>query len=210
MKPRYRGLSHLFACVAFAVPGIALVATAPAERLLVVAVFAASVLALFGASAMYHRGQWSARAESWMHRLDRAMIFVLIVGTETPVLAMHLPPEQAGPTLALTWAVAAAGIVFVLLVPKVPIWAMGTAYLLLGWTTIRLFGTILESGGALFLGLISAGGVLYTVGTTIYGLRRPNPWPKTFGYHEIFHLFVIAGAAMCYLAITLDVFGRLG
>lgn len=205
-KPKLRGVSHQLAFFASLVAGVVLVVTAPTWRGAVAAgIFAASVIALLGASAVYHRNKWSERARSWAHRVDRSMIFVLIAGTYTPVAFLFLPRSQAALTLGVVWGVTVVGAVIAMAIPKTPIWVMAILYMTLGWAGVTMFAHVLDSAGVLVTSLYLAGGIVYTIGAIIYGLRKPNPWPQWFGYHEIFHAFVIAAVAVHYVAVTLSV-----
>lgn len=205
-KPLFRGVSHQWAFFASLVAGIVLVSTARTMRGAVVAgIFAASVMALLCASAAYHRGRWSERGRSWAHRVDRSMIFVLIAGTYTPVAFLFLPRTQAAITLSVVWSVTVIGACIAMALPKTPIWVMAILYMTLGWAGITMFTQVLHAAGPLVVTLYAAGGVVYTIGAIIYGLRRPDPWPRFFGYHEIFHGFVIAAVAVHYCAVALSV-----
>ena len=167
------------------------------------AIYAASVSAMFGVSALYHRVTWTTPARRRMRRLDHAMIFLLIAGTYTPVGLLVLQGTLATVVLAVVWGGAVAGIVLELAWTGAPRWLGGTVYLALGWVAVvampQLFARLGVAGGL----LIVAGGLLYTAGAAIYGLRRPDPVPAVFGYHEVFHLLVIAGVAAHFLAISL-------
>lgn len=204
MKPRFRGVSHEWAFFLFVGLGVALVLGAPdAEARFAVSVYAVSVCALFGASALYHRITWvSATARRWMRRLDHSMIFLLIAGTYTPFALLALEGTTATVILALVWTGAAFGIVVNMLWIDAPKWVTALIYLALGWVAVAAFPSLLEGVGVTGTTLVAVGGVLYTVGAVIYARRRPDPAPTVFGYHEIFHLLVIAAAAMHYAAVA--------
>jgi hemolysin III len=167
------------------------------------AIYAASVSALFGVSALYHRITWTTPARRRLRRLDHSMIFLLIAGTYTPVGLLVLQGRLATVVLAVVWGGAMAGIVLELVWTKAPRWLSGTVYLALGWVSAvampQLFARLGITGGL----LIVAGGLAYSAGAAVYALRRPDPAPATFGYHEVFHLLVIAGVATHFLAISL-------
>jgi hemolysin III len=167
------------------------------------AIYAASVSALFGVSALYHRITWTTPARRRLRRLDHSMIFLLIAGTYTPVGLLVLQGRLATVVLAVVWGGAMAGIVLELVWTKAPRWLSGTVYLALGWVSAvampQLFARLGMTGGL----LIVAGGLAYSAGAAVYALRRPDPAPATFGYHEVFHLLVIAGVATHFLAISL-------
>jgi hemolysin III len=203
VKPRLRGVFHQYAFFVSLVAGTVLVVLAATARASVAAaIYAASVSALFGVSALYHRVTWTTQARRRMRRLDHAMIFLLIAGTYTPVGLLVLQGTLATVVLAVVWGGAVAGIVLELAWTGAPRWLGGTVYLALGWVAVvampQLFARLGVAGGL----LIVAGGLLYTAGAAIYGLRRPDPVPAVLGYHEVFHLLVIAGVAAHFLAIS--------
>ena len=204
VKPRLRGVSHQYAFFVSLASGTLLVLLATTPRAtLAAAIYAASVSALFGVSALYHRATWTIPARRRMRRLDHAMIFLLIAGTYTPVGLLVLQGTLATVVLAVVWGGAAAGILLELAWTKAPRWLGGTVYLALGWVAVvsmpQLFARLGMAGGL----LIVAGGLLYSAGAAVYALRRPDPVPAVFGYHEVFHLLVIAGVAAHFLAISL-------
>jgi hemolysin III len=189
-KPRLRGVLHQYAFFVSLVSGTLLVLLAAATRAAVAAaIYAASVSALFGVSALYHRVTWTPLARRRMRRLDHAMIFLLIAGTYTPVGLLVLHGTVAGIVLELAWT-------------RAPRWLGGTVYLALGWVAVaavpQLFARLGVAGGLLLV----AGGLAYSAGAAVYALRRPDPAPAVFGYHEVFHLLVIAGVAAHFLAIS--------
>jgi hemolysin III len=204
IRPRLRGVSHQYAFFVSLASGTLLVLLAATTRASVaVAIYAASVSALFGVSALYHRVTWTAPARRRLRRLDHAMIFLLIAGTYTPVGLLVLEGTLATVVLAVVWGGAVAGIVLELAWTGAPRWLGGTVYLALGWVAVvampQLFARLGVAGGL----LIVAGGVIYSAGAAVYALRRPDPVPAVFGYHEVFHLLVIAGVAAHFLAISL-------
>jgi hemolysin III len=204
VRPRLRGVLHQYAFFASLASGTVLVLLAATTRAsLAAAIYAASVSGLFGVSALYHRITWSVAARRHMRRLDHAMIFLLIAGTYTPVGLLVLEGTLATVVLAVVWGGAVAGIVLELAWTTAPRWLGGTVYLALGWVAAvampQLFARLGVAGGL----LIVAGGVVYSAGAAVYALRRPDPVPLVFGYHEAFHLLVIAGVAAHFLAISL-------
>jgi hemolysin III len=200
IKPRLRGVSHQWAFVAFAVLGVALVLAAPSGRAtLAAAIYATSVIAMFGVSAFYHRHTWiSVTARRWMRRLDHSMIFFLIAGTYTPFALLVLDGALATGILVSVWGGAAAGVVMNLIWVDAPKWVTALVYVLLGWVAIAAFPEMASAIGAVAITMVAAGGVLYTVGAVVYAARWPNPAPAVFGYHEIFHVLVIGAAALHY------------
>jgi hemolysin III len=206
VKPRLRGVLHQYAFFASLASGTFLILLAGTTRASVAAaIYAASMSALFGVSALYHRVTWTTAARRRMRRLDHAMIFLLIAGTYTPVGLLVLQGTLATAVLAVVWGGAVAGIVLELAWASAPRWLGGTVYLALGWVAVvampQLFARLGMTGGL----LIVAGGLVYSAGAAVYALRRPDPVPVVFGYHEVFHLLVIAGVAAHFLAISLYV-----
>ncbi|HEV8652944.1 MAG TPA: hemolysin III family protein [Actinomycetes bacterium] len=204
VKPRLRGVLHQYAFFVSLGSGTLLVVLAAGSRASVAAaVYAASVSALFGVSALYHRVTWTAPARRRMRRLDHAMIFLLIAATYTPVGLLVLQGTLATVVLAVVWGGALAGIVLELAWTGAPRWLGGAVYLALGWVAIvampQLFTRLGVAGGL----LIVAGGLVYSAGAAVYAMRRPDPVPAVFGYHEVFHVLVIAGVAAHFLAISL-------
>ena len=204
VKPRLRGVFHQYAFFVSLASGALLVLLAATARASVAAaIYAASVSALFGVSALYHRVTWTGPARRRMRRLDHAMIFLLIAGTYTPVGLLVLKGSLATVVLAVVWGGAVAGIVLELAWTRAPRWLGGAVYLALGWVAVvampQLFARLGMAGGL----LIVVGGLIYSAGAAVYGLRRPDPVPAVFGYHEVFHLLVIAGVVAHFLAISL-------
>jgi hemolysin III len=204
MKPRLRGVFHQYAFFVSLGSGVLLVLLAATTRASVAAaVYAASVSALFGVSALYHRVTWSGPARRRMRRLDHAMIFLLIAGTYTPVGLLVLHGTLATVVLAVVWGGAVAGIVLELAWTRAPGWLGGTVYLALGWVAVVAMPQLFARLGVARGLLLVAGGLVYSAGAAVYALRRPDPAPAVFGYHEVFHLLVIAGVAVHFLAISL-------
>ncbi len=203
-KPRLRGVSHQWACLCSVPLGVALVlAAASARARIAVTVYAVSLVALFGVSALYHRVNWQSRsAWRWMRRLDHSMIFILIAGTYTPLALLALHGPLATATLVAVWAGALAGVLFKLVWIDAPTWRFAVAYIALGWVAVAAFPQLAVAIGVDGLTLFGLGGVLYTVGAVIYAVGRPDPLPAVFGYHEVFHALVIAAAALQYAVIA--------
>ncbi len=203
-KPRLRGVSHKWAFYVSCVLGVAMVLfTPPGTARLAVGIYVLSVAALFGTSAIYHRVDWeSLRARVWMRRLDHSMIFVLIAGTYTPFALLVLDGTLSTVILIVVWAGALAGVVLKLVWIDAPKPVVAMAYVLLGWVAVAAFPALFEELGVTGTGLVVAGGLLYTLGAVVYASRRPDPSPTVFGYHEIFHLLVIAAAALQYAVVA--------
>jgi hemolysin III len=203
VRPRFRGVSHQYAFFASLITGLVLILVAPTRRATsAAAIYAASVSGLFGASALYHRITWRPATRRWMRRLDHSMIFVLIAGTYTPFGLLVLHGALARVVLGVVWGGALAGVVLKLVWIDAPKWLVAGVYLALGWVGIATVPQLLSRAGIGAVALIFVGGVLYSTGAVIYALRRPDPRPAVFGYHEIFHLLVIAAAAVHYAAIA--------
>ncbi len=195
-KPLLRGVSHEIAAGMALAGLVALVLLAPGPRARTGAlVYGLSLVALFSVSALYHRPTWGPRARLWMRRLDHSAIFLLIAGTFTP-LCLLLGDARARTMLAVVWAGAALGVLRALLWPKAPRGVATALYLLLGWAVVPLVPAMYRALGAGSLALLAAGGLLYSVGAVIYATRRPDPFPRIFGYHEVFHALVVAAAGL--------------
>jgi hemolysin III len=208
VKPSLRGVVHQWSFFVALAAGAALVVLAPAGRATAAcAVYAGALCGLLGTSALYHRITWRPAVRAWMRRLDHSMIFVLIAGTYTPFAVLLLSGRTQDVVLAGVWGGAAAGILFTLLWVRAPKWLTATAYVALGWFALIALPQIVERAGAGALALLAAGGVAYTAGAVIYARRRPDPRPAVFGYHELFHVLVIAAAACQYTAVALFVVG---
>jgi hemolysin III len=202
-RPRLRGVIHQWSFFVALVAGAALVALAPAGRATAAcAVYAAALAGLLGVSALYHRITWRPRARVWLRRLDHSMIFVLIAGTYTPFAVLVLDGSLRDVVLVGVWVGAAAGIVVTLLWVSAPKWLAATAYVALGWFSVIAVPEIGERAGAGAIALLALGGVAYTAGAVVYALRRPDPRPATFGYHEIFHVLVVIAAAAHFTAVA--------
>lgn len=203
-KPRLRGVSHQWAFFVSVVIGALLVLFAPpGEAKLASLIYAVSVAGLFGASALYHRVNWSSLARrQWMRRLDHSMIFVLIAGTYTPFALLVLHGTLATVILLVVWGGAVAGVILKLVWIDAPKALIAAVYVALGWVAIATFPQLLEEMGLGGTALVLAGGLLYTVGAVVYARRRPDPAPTVFGYHEVFHALVIAAAALQYAAVA--------
>ena len=204
VKPRLRGVLHEWAFFASLALGAVLVVLAPGGRgTLAAAIYAVSVAALFGTSALYHRVNWtSVGARRWMRRLDHTMIYVLIAGSYTPFALLALDGTLATVILVAVWTGAAAGAVLKLLWIDAPKWLAALTYVLLGWVAVAAFPGLIEELGVTATALVAAGGVLYTLGAVVYATKRPDPAPEVFGYHEVFHALVIVAAALQYAVVA--------
>ena len=202
-KPRLRGVLHQYAFFVALVLGAMLVAAAPGGRERVAAaIYAVSVAGLLGTSALYHRRDWTVRARMWMRRLDHSMIFVLIAGTYTPFALLVLHGGLAKAILIVVWAGAALGTLVNLVWVRAPKPVTAGVYLALGWVVVAAMPQMAREIGAVGVGLLAFGGILYTVGAVVYAMRKPNPVPGVFGYHEVFHALVVAAAAAHFAAVA--------
>jgi hemolysin III len=206
VKPRLRGVSHEYAFFISVGCGVALILAASEGRARVAAIiYAFAVSALLGTSALYHRVTWRPTARRWMRRLDHSMIFVMIAGTYTPVALVALKGSLANTILIILWCGAFGGVIFKLLWIDAPKWLLATVYALLGLVTAAVFGELPAAIGWLGVSGLAVGGLLYLIGAVVYASGRPNPWPKVFGYHEVFHALVIVAAGLQYAVIAFAV-----
>jgi len=195
-KPLLRGVSHEIAAGVALAGLVALVIMAPGPRARVGAlVYGLSLVGLFSVSALYHRPTWSPRARLWMRRLDHSAIILLIAGTFTPICLL-VGDRRAHVMLAVVWVGAGLGILRALLWPRAPRALATGLYLLLGWAAVPLVPAMYRAIGPVSLGLLAGGGLLYSIGAVIYATRRPDPFPRVFGYHEVFHALVVAAAGL--------------
>jgi hemolysin III len=200
--PSWRGLLHTFAFATAIPAGLALVMAAdrPAARA-GVAIYALSLVAVFGTSAAYHRLARSPTSRRIMRRLDHSMIYVMIAGTYTPVCLVVLPPAWGIPMLAVVWTGAVVGITLKLVSAERLSVPANTLYLVMGWTAVVATPTILSHMPGSAVALMVAGGVAYTVGAVVLFVRRPDPHPTIFGYHEVWHALTVAAGACHFLMI---------
>jgi len=203
-KPRLRGVSHQWAFFVSVAIGAALVVVAPAgQPRLAAAIYALSVAALFGTSALYHRITWASQtARRWMRRLDHSMIFFLIAGTYTPFALLVLEGDLATVILIVVWAGALGGFLMKLVWIDAPKPLVAILSLALGWVAVAAFPSMLDKLGITGSVLVAVGGLLYTAGALVYAFGRPDPAPTVFGYHEVFHALVILAAALQYAVIA--------
>ena len=207
-KPRLRGVFHEWAFYVTIPLGVIFgLVAAGARAQVAAAVFAGTVVAMFGASALYHRFTWSQPTRLWLRRLDHAGIFGLIAGTYTPfgLLVLHGAWQKA--VLAVVWSGAAIAILTKVTWVTAPKWLSALVGVALGWVGILIFPQILDRAGAGTAVLVLTGGICYTLGAVVYARRRPDPIPRVFGYHELFHALVIAAVALQYTAVALVVPG---
>lgn len=204
VKPKLRGVSHewAFFISLFLGAGLIIAAKTP-KATLAVAIYAVSLSALLGTSALYHRVNWTRpNVRRWMRRLDHSMIFFLIAGTYTPFALLVLNGPLADAILVVVWIGAIAGAIVEMVWIEHPKWVAALIYLSLGWVAVISFPELWNSMGTTGTLLVAGGGLLYTAGAVVYATQRPNPNPRVFGYHEVFHLFVILAAAAHFAAIA--------
>jgi hemolysin III len=207
VKPRLRGWLHAGTFPAALVAGLILVALGPTlTARLAAGVYALTSALLFGTSALYHRGHWSDRSEAVLRRFDHANIYLIIAGTYTPFALLALHGTTRTLVLVLIWAGAAAGVLFRILWVGAPRWLYTALYVGLGWVAVAFMPQLLHGAGWPSLVLVCAGGLLYSLGGLVYGLRRPDPSPRWFGFHEVFHAFTVAAYVAQYVAVSFVVY----
>ncbi len=202
VKPRLRGVSHQLAFFAALGAGAVLIALAPPRALLAAVVYAGSLATMLGTSALYHRPNWAPGPRRWMRRADHAAIFVLIAGTYTPFTL--LLPQRSAAMLAVAWGGAALGILRSLFWVHAPPWLAAGLYVAFGSAILIFWSPLHAALGSAGLAVLVLGGVLYSTGAVVYAAGRPDPAPAVFGYHEIFHVFVVA-AAICHFGVVVAV-----
>lgn len=204
VKPKLRGWVHAgTAPFALAASIVLLVLAPPVAPRVAAAVFGLSAVLLFGTSAVYHRGTWSPRVAAVLRRLDHTNIFLIIAGTYTPLAVVLLPEATARTLLLIVWSGALVGLLMRIFWLGAPRWLYVPIYLALGWVAVAYLGPLWTAGGAAVVWLILAGGLAYTAGAIIYGLKRPNPSPVWFGFHEIFHVLTVVGYTCHLVAVFL-------
>ncbi|UJP11699.1 hemolysin III family protein [Microbacterium sp. KUDC0406] len=197
IRPTWRGWIHAATFPVAIAAGIVLIVLAQgAPAKWAAAVFMATSLLLFGNSALYHRFDWGPKTKIVLKRIDHANILLLIAGTYTPIAVLALPPQKGTLLLVLVWSGALLGILFRVFWIHAPRWLYVALYLLLGWAAVMYMVDLVQANVAMMV-LVCVGGLLYTAGAVIYALKRPNPWPGHFGFHEIFHVCTVL-AFLCH------------
>lgn len=197
LKPTWRGWIHAATFPVAIAGGIVLIVLAQgAPAKWAAAVFMATSLLLFGNSALYHRFTWAPRTKAVLKRIDHANILLLIAGTYTPIAVLALRPEKGMLLLALVWSGALLGILFRVFWLDAPRWLYVALYLVLGWAAIMYIVDLFQANATMMV-LVLIGGLLYTAGAIAYALKRPNPWPGHFGFHELFHVCTVL-AFLCH------------
>ncbi len=211
IKPRLRGWLHMGAFPLVVAAGIVLVALSPTPLAKVsTAVFAVSAALLFGVSAVYHRGSWSPRVHQLLRRLDHANIFLIIAGTYTPFTLLLLDDGDARVLLTLVWGGAVGGLAFRVCWVGASRWVYVPVYVALGWSAAFWLPDLLRGGGPVVLSLVIVGGLLYSLGGLVYALRRPDPSPRWFGFHEVFHALTLAAFAVHYVGVSITSYALAG
>jgi hemolysin III len=202
-KPLLRGWLHVGATVGAVIVTIGLLFQTAHNlpRFFSVLVFGLSMILLYAVSSIYHIFNWQERTRRLLRAFDHANIFLLIAGTYTPICVAVLHGRLGQTMLALIWILAAVGILTSLLTLRLPRWAQAGLYVGMGWVSLIVWPHLARTLPTTALVLLLTGGLLYTLGAIVYALKRPNPSPRFFGFHEIFHAFVIAGSAAFVIAI---------
>jgi hemolysin III len=202
-RPRLRGVFHLYSFFVSLVVGSLLTAYAPSGKpQFAAAVFAAAVAVMFGASALHHRVTWRERGYRWSRRIDHAGVYLAIAGSYTPFGLLVLGGAWRIVVLAIVWGGALAAILLKFLWVDAPKWLAAAIAISLGWVAVIVFPQLVDGIGWSGVSLVLAGGLFYTLGGLAYALRRPNPLPGVFGYHEVFHLLVVAAVALQYSVVA--------
>jgi len=203
IKPKLRGWVHAGAAPLVLIASVVLVVASPtAAARWANTVFGVSAVLLFGTSAVYHRGTWSPRAAGLLRRADHTNIFLIIAGSYTPLAVLLLPAGTARTLLLIVWSGALVGTLARIFWLGAPRWVYVPIYLALGWVAVGYFPLFWRTGGPTIVWLIAAGGLAYTVGAIVYALKRPNPSPRWFGFHEIFHVLTVVGYGCHFVAVA--------
>jgi len=211
VKPKLRGWLHASTAPLALAAGIVLIALSPTLTTRIgSAVFAFTALLLFTVSAIYHRGNWSPRAWAFLRRFDHSNIYLLIAGSYTPFTLILLEGSARVGLLIIVWSGAALGVAFRIFWTDAPRWLYVPLYIAMGWAAVFFLPAFLDGATKLGVGvgvatftMIVVGGALYTFGGAVYGFKRPNPWPRWFGFHEVFHTFTILAFVAHYVGVSL-------
>jgi hemolysin III len=203
-KPRWRGVQHQWAAAFAAGAGTALVALAPtAHARLAAAIYAVSLTLLLTVSGVYHGGHWRHGVRMWLRRADHASIFLLIGGTYTPVAMLGLDDATGRHLLVVIWSGVALGVLVSMFWPRAPKFVSAAIAVAVGWSIVPYLDELGAALGTAEIWLVAAGGVAYTLGALVYAVKRPNPWPARYGYHEVFHSLTLLGAGLHLAAVLL-------
>jgi hemolysin III len=202
VKPVLRGWMHAASAIAALTLAPIVIVMAPSGTRLVAGLYTGAIVALFSVSAVYHRFPWKPGIRGFWKRLDHSMIFVAIAATYTPVVLFVLPDSTGHLILAAVWIGAAIGIGTQVAWPTAPSWVTVIPYMMCGWAILPAIGQVWDRMELAGFILLVVGGVLFSAGAAVYAVKRPDPWPSWFGYHEVFHVFVTAGVAVHYVSVT--------
>ncbi len=204
VKPKLRGWIHAGVSPFVVAAAIVLVALSPTTGLRWAnAVFGLTAVLLFCTSAVYHRGHWSPPVAAVLRRLDHTNIFLIIAGTYTPLAVTLLAPATARTLLVVVWSGALVGLLMRVFWLGAPRWLYVPIYVALGWVAVAYVSQFWRAGGPAVVWLILAGGLAYTVGAVVYGFKWPDPSPRWFGFHEIFHALTVAGFTCHYVVVSI-------
>lgn len=208
VKPKLRGWIHagMFPIVLAAVTVLVVLTPTTAAKAST-AVFALTSVLLFGVSAVYHRGTWSPRVTGVLRRVDHSNIFLIIAGTCTPLAVILLPATTARAMLSIVWVGAFLGLLGRVIWLGAPRWVYTPVYVALGCVNLIFLPQFAEHGGAAIVWLVVGGGVAYIAGAVVYALKRPNPSPRWFGFHEVFHALTVVGFTCNYIAVSIAAYG---
>jgi hemolysin III len=207
VKPRLRGWLHLGIFPASVIAGIVLVSVAQDTKARVAsAIFAATASLLFGVSAAYHRGNWTPHTHEILKRLDHANIFLIIAGSYTPFALLLVGGERGRLMMWIVWSGALLGVALRTIFIHSARWLSAPVYLALGWTAVFFIPDLLRTGAVGTFVLVVVGGAMYSIGGLVYGIKRPNPSPRWFGFHEVFHSFTIVGYIVHYVAVSMTAY----
>ena len=205
-KPRLRGWLHAATFPVVVITGVLLVATATnQDGRIASAVFVATAIGLFGTSALFHLGSWTPREHKLLRRLDHSNIYLLIAGTYTPLAVVGMPDRSGTTLLLIVWTGAVLGLIFRLFWLSAPRWLYTALFIAIGWIAVFFIPELVEVAGVGPVLLLFVGGILYTLGAITYALKKPDPAPEWFGYHEVFHSLTIAAFTVHFIAVWLVV-----
>jgi hemolysin III len=209
-KPRLRGWLHAVTSPLALAAGIVLIVLAPTgPATAAAAAYAATSVILFTTSAFYHRGHWSPRVQAALKKADHANIFLLIAGSYTPFGVLALGGAARVAVLSAVWGTALVGVAFRVFWTDAPRWLYVPLYIGLGWAAAFFVPQLISGAGVAAFVLVAVGGGLYTLGGVVYGLRRPNPIPRWFEFHEVFHALTVAAFVCQYVAASFVVYRAL-
>ena len=200
-KPTLRGWSHNLAFLAAITLSPILICVSPQARILA-SLYSIAVVVLFGVSSLYHGFSWNARAHDLLRRLDHATIFVTIAATYTPISWYLLPRSAAVTVLLAVWIGALLGVLVMIFWPTAPQTTLISLFIIVGWSALMVIHEFWVALSTLGFTLLLLGGVFHTIGAIVYGIKKPDPWPTVFGFHEIFHFCVICGIASHYVLVA--------